>query len=90
MGGAAAPSLAVDAPVQPSGSALKGFRAAGAFVVTAEFPPPDSADPAEVLARLEPFRGCVDALNVTTLPVPTATCRVSRSRCCSRRSAVSR
>ena len=39
--------------------------ASGAFVVTAEFAPPDSADPADVLARLEPFRGCVDALNVT-------------------------
>jgi 5,10-methylenetetrahydrofolate reductase len=37
----------------------------GTFVVTAEFPPPDSAAPADVLARLEPFRGCVDALNVT-------------------------
>jgi 5,10-methylenetetrahydrofolate reductase len=57
--------LAIEAPARPSGSALEALLARGVFVVTAEFPPPDSADPAEVLARLEPFRGCVDALNVT-------------------------
>jgi 5,10-methylenetetrahydrofolate reductase len=57
--------LAFDAPVQRSGSRLEALLARGAFVVTAEFPPPDSADPADVVARLEPFRGCVDALNVT-------------------------
>ena len=43
----------------------EGLLASGAFVVTAEFSPPDSADPADVAARLAPFRGCVDALNVT-------------------------
>ncbi len=60
-----APSLRVDAPVQHSGSRLETLLACGTFVVTSEFPPPDSADPADALARLEPFRGCVDALNVT-------------------------
>ena len=60
-----APCLAFDAPVQPSGSRLEALLASGAFVVTAELAPPDSADPADVLARLDPFRGCVDALNVT-------------------------
>ncbi len=60
-----ASSVAFDAPVQPSGSRLEALLASGAFVVTAEFPPPDSADPEDTLARLEPFRGCVDALNVT-------------------------
>lgn len=57
-------SLAFDAPVHPSGSRLEALLAGGAFAVTAEFAPPDSADAAEVLERLEPFRGCVDALNV--------------------------
>jgi methylenetetrahydrofolate reductase (NADPH) len=60
-----ATSIAFDAPVQPSGSRLEALFASGAFVVTAEFPPPDSADPADVLPRLDPFRGSVDALNVT-------------------------
>ncbi len=60
-----APCVAFDAPVQPSGSRLESLLASGAFVVTAEFSPPDSADPADVLARLDPFRGSVDALNVT-------------------------
>jgi exodeoxyribonuclease VII small subunit len=60
-----APCIAFDAPVQPSGSGLEALLASGAFVVTAELSPPDSADPADVVARLDPFRGCVDALNVT-------------------------
>lgn len=60
-----APTLAVESTVRPSGSKLEALLASGAFVVTAEFPPPDSADAADVMARLDPFRGCVDALNVT-------------------------
>lgn len=55
----------LEAAVRPSGSRLEALLSTGAFAVTAEFPPPDSADPADVHAGLEPFRGCVDALNVT-------------------------
>jgi len=39
--------------------------ASGAFVVTAELAPPDSADPAEIERRARPFAGCVDAINAT-------------------------
>jgi len=49
----------------PAASTLERLMATGAFVVTAEFSPPDSADPADVHARLAPFAGNVDALNVT-------------------------
>ncbi len=35
------------------------------FVVTVEIAPPDSADPAVLLARAERFRGLVDAMNIT-------------------------
>jgi len=56
---------APDVPGRPAASALERLLASGAFVVTAEFSPPDSADPADVHARLAPFAGCVDALNVT-------------------------
>lgn len=55
----------LEAAVQPSGSRLEELLSTGVFAVTAEFAPPDSADPADVHAGLEPFRGCVDALNVT-------------------------
>lgn len=37
----------------------------GAFVVTVEIAPPDSADPAALLRRAERFRGRVDAMNIT-------------------------
>jgi 5,10-methylenetetrahydrofolate reductase len=53
------------APATASGSALESLLASGAFAVTAEFSPPDSADPAEVHARLAHYRGHVDAINVT-------------------------
>ena len=56
---------AIDAPPRPSGSRLDALMESGTFVVTAELSPPDSADPADVLARVAPFRGSVDALNVT-------------------------
>ncbi len=39
--------------------------ASGGFVVTVEIAPPDSADPATLLARAERFRGLVDAVNIT-------------------------
>jgi 5,10-methylenetetrahydrofolate reductase len=57
--------LAPAAPLRPSGTRLERLFERGEFVVTAEFSPPDSADPADVRVRLEPFRGYVDALNVT-------------------------
>ena len=53
------------APATASGSGFEALLAQGTFAVTAEFSPPDSADPAEVYARLEYFRGHVDAINVT-------------------------
>ncbi|MFQ5783736.1 MAG: methylenetetrahydrofolate reductase [Alphaproteobacteria bacterium] len=37
----------------------------GDFALTAETTPPDSADPVSVIARVEPLRGLVDAINVT-------------------------
>jgi len=37
----------------------------GDFVVTVEIAPPDSADPATLIARAERFRGLVDAINIT-------------------------
>jgi len=59
------PSPLCGAPQTSSGSRLESLLASGSFAVTAEFSPPDSADPAEVYAQLEHFRGCVDAINVT-------------------------
>jgi methylenetetrahydrofolate reductase (NADPH) len=53
------------APTTSSGSRLESLLAGGSFAVTAEFSPPDSADPADVYAQLTHFRGCVDAINVT-------------------------
>ncbi len=40
----------------------------GGFAVTAEITPPTSGAPDELLARAEPFRGVVDAINVTDGP----------------------
>ncbi|TSA11919.1 MAG: hypothetical protein D4R74_12345 [Betaproteobacteria bacterium] len=53
------------APATASGSRFEALLNSGTFAVTAEFSPPDSADPAEVYAQLEHFRGNVDAINVT-------------------------
>ena len=60
------PAAASPAPLTAaSASRLDALLASGAFAVSAELAPPDSADPADVLRRAEPFRGAVDALNVT-------------------------
>jgi 5,10-methylenetetrahydrofolate reductase len=59
------PDVASAAAVRAGGSRLAEALDRGTFVVTAELSPPDSADPADVHARLAPFRGYVDALNVT-------------------------
>ncbi len=44
---------------------LEAVLRGGGFALTAETTPPDSADPARVLARAAPLRGLVDAVNVT-------------------------
>lgn len=46
-------------------SRLRRVLESGAFTVTAELAPPDSADPAEVLRRAALFDGVVDAINAT-------------------------
>lgn len=55
---------AIDAPAR-SGGRLEAVLRAGHFALTAETTPPDSADPAAVLARAEHLRGLADAVNVT-------------------------
>jgi methylenetetrahydrofolate reductase (NADPH) len=47
------------------GSNLQRRISAGAFAITAEVTPPLSADAAVLLAKAEPLRGRVDAVNVT-------------------------
>ena len=60
-----APPPVCGAPATASDSGLERLLAAGTFVVTAEFSPPDSADPADVYGQLVHFLGHVDAINVT-------------------------
>lgn len=61
----------------PSGPAslLERRLAAGAFVVTTEMVPPDSADADDFRRLLAPYRGCVDAINVPD--GPGANCHMS-------------
>lgn len=59
------PAPAPASPPREPVSRLQALLRSGEFVVTAEFSPPDSADPAHVYERLAPFDGCVDAVNVT-------------------------
>jgi len=49
-------------------SGLAAVLGAGRFVFTAELTPPVSGSPDDLLALAEPFRGKVDALNVTDGP----------------------
>ena len=49
----------------PAENALVRNLLAGEFAVTTEVVPPLSCDAAELLAKAEPARGCVDAINVT-------------------------
>lgn len=56
------------APQSGSQSRLEALLSDKAFVVTSECSPPDSADPADVLARVRHYEGWVDALNVTDAP----------------------
>ena len=68
MGRDAAPPQSGAAPLpEPAhepGTLERACRS-GRFVVTAELSPPDSADPQDLLRRAAPFRGLVDAVNVT-------------------------
>lgn len=52
-------------PGHVSPGRLERILRSGAFAVTAEVAPPDSADPEEVYARAKIFDGYVDALNAT-------------------------
>jgi methylenetetrahydrofolate reductase (NADPH) len=52
-------------PGHTSPGRLERILRAGAFAVTTELDPPDSADPAEVYRRARIFDGYVDAINAT-------------------------
>jgi methylenetetrahydrofolate reductase (NADPH) len=52
-------------PGHTSPGRLERVLRAGAFAVTAELDPPDSADPEDVYRRARIFDGCVDAINAT-------------------------
>ncbi|HUY83928.1 MAG TPA: methylenetetrahydrofolate reductase [Steroidobacteraceae bacterium] len=52
-------------PGHTSPGRLERILRKGAFVVTTELAPPDSADPAEVYARARVFDGYADAINAT-------------------------
>jgi methylenetetrahydrofolate reductase (NADPH) len=60
---------------------LERVLRAGAFAVTAEIAPPDSADPEEVYQRAALFDGCVDAINATD--GSGANCHMSSVAMCS-------
>jgi methylenetetrahydrofolate reductase (NADPH) len=55
-------------PILPGHSSpgrLERVLRSGAFAITAEMDPPDSADPGEVMSRARLFDGYVDAINAT-------------------------
>ncbi len=60
---------------------LESLLRSGAFAVTAELAPPDSADPNEVYARAAVFDGYVDAINATD--GSGANCHMSSVAVCS-------
>jgi methylenetetrahydrofolate reductase (NADPH) len=62
------PPIGENLPILPghvSPGRLERVLRAGAFAVTTELAPPDSADPQEVYRRAEMFDGVVDAINAT-------------------------
>jgi 5,10-methylenetetrahydrofolate reductase len=63
--GEAAPRAAPAHHTASSGGPLEALLQSCAFVVTSELSPPDSADPEDLYREAGPFRGAVDALNVT-------------------------
>jgi len=52
-------------PGHTSPGRLERVLRSGAFAVTTELDPPDSADPEDVYRRARVFDGCVDAINAT-------------------------
>ena len=52
-------------PGHTSPGRLERILRSGAFAVTSELDPPDSADPEDVYRRARVFDGCVDAINAT-------------------------
>ncbi|MGL6160169.1 methylenetetrahydrofolate reductase [Microbulbifer sp.] len=71
-------------PLEPGFSSPGHFEAllkSGAFAVTAELAPPDSADPEDVFARARVFDGYVDAVNATD--GSGANCHMSSVAVCS-------
>jgi 5,10-methylenetetrahydrofolate reductase len=58
-------SRAATAPPPRETHAFENACASGRFVVTVEVAPPDSPDPAALLARARLFDGLVDAINIT-------------------------
>ncbi len=71
-------------PLQPGHSSpgfLEKLLREGAFTVTAELSPPDSADPDEVFERARIFDGYVDAINATD--GSGANCHMSSVAVCS-------
>lgn len=75
-----------DEPLTPppghvSASFLERVLRKGLFAVTAELNPPDSADPRDVMAAVEPFRGVTDAINATD--ASGANCHMSSMGICS-------
>jgi len=60
---------------RPPASPLEASLIAGAFVVTTELVPPDSADPEDFRRQLQHYRGCADAINVPD--GPGANCHMS-------------
>lgn len=61
------PARPVDAPAraQPGPAAFEQACRSGRLVVTVEVAPPDSADPAVLIAMASRFRRLVDAINIT-------------------------
>jgi methylenetetrahydrofolate reductase (NADPH) len=62
------PEPGLPLPILPghvSGGRLERVLRAGAFAVTSELSPPDSADPEDVYVRARVFDGHVDAINAT-------------------------
>jgi len=63
--GEASPRAAPARHTASSGGRLEALLQSGAFAVTSELSPPDSADPEDVHQAAAVFSGTVDALNVT-------------------------